>query len=330
MSPVRGLFFVRGKIANHLRVALRSRHPNGAFPSFTIEYLGTAATLLAARRIRLFGLEVRDYARFFGFLVGGFAVCALPIFFSLASNAASSSSQPSILAASLNRSTWGSLGFFCAMTFIHPSKRYRLFFDETGNGDLHAAKKDPNQRYLSVTGVVIRQDIHDRYTTRRLARLKADIFGHAHQSTVLHRRELMSREGVFAALNDDHLRAQFDARFAALVAEVPAPAFTVSIDKQRHLEKYKVWQFSPYHYVMTCLLERFVLWLNRTGNVGDVMGEARNPTHDAQLRRAFRFFHKNGTKVRPAVIQARLLSKELRLEPKIANIAGLQIGDSLR
>jgi methyl acetate hydrolase len=36
--------------------------------------------------------------------------------------------------------------------FIVPSKRYRLFFDKTGNGDLHAAKKDPNQRYLSLTG----------------------------------------------------------------------------------------------------------------------------------------------------------------------------------
>jgi hypothetical protein len=139
----------------------------------------------------------------------------------------------------------------------------------------------------------------------------------------------MSRAGVFAALNDDHLRAEFDARFAALVAEVPAPVFTVSIDKQDHLQKYKVWQFSPYHYVMTCLLERFVLWLNRTGNVGDVMGEARNPTHDAQLRRAFRFFYENGTKVRPAVIHARLTSKELKLEPKTANIAGLQIADLL-
>ena len=139
----------------------------------------------------------------------------------------------------------------------------------------------------------------------------------------------MDRKGVFAALDDDHLRAQFDARFAALVAEVPAPAFTVSIDKQDHLEKYKVWQFSPYHYVMTCLLERFVLWLNRTGNIGDVMGEARNPTHDAQLRRAFRFFHENGTTVRPQVVQARLISKELRLELKTANIAGLQIADGL-
>jgi hypothetical protein len=118
--------------------------------------------------------------------------------------------------------------------------------------------------------------------------------------------------------------------FAALIAEVPAPAFTVSIDKQRHLERYKVWQFSPYHYVMTCLLERFVQWLERTGNVGDVMGEARNPTHDAQLRRAFRFFHKNGTSwVKAVVVQKHLLSKELRLEDKIANVAGLQLADGL-
>jgi hypothetical protein len=211
------------------------------------------------------------------------------------------------------------------MTFIHPSQRYRLFFDETGNGDLHAARKDPNQRYLSLTGIVLRQDIHDRYTTRRLTRLKADIFDHAHKSIVLHRREQMSRAGVFAALNDDHLRAEFDARFAALVAEVPAPVFTVSIDKQDHLQKYKVWQFSPYHYVMTCLLERFVLWLNRTGNVGDVMGEARNPTHDAQLRRAFRFFYENGTKVRPAVIHARLTSKELSSSPRQRTLRGYKL-----
>lgn len=213
--------------------------------------------------------------------------------------------------------------------FIHPSKRYRLFFDETGNGDLNAAKKDPNQRYLSVTGIVIRQDIHDHYTTRRLTRLKGDIFGNTHKSVVLHRREIMARKGVFAALNDDHLRAQFDARFAALLAEVPAPAFTISIDKQAHLEKYKVWQFSPYHYVMTCLLERFVLWLNSTGSIGDVMGEGRGPKHDAQLRRAFQRFYERGTKVRPPVIQRCLTSKELRLELKAANIAGLQIADLL-
>ena len=137
----------------------------------------------------------------------------------------------------------------------------------------------------------------------------------------------MSRDGDFAALNDNHLHAQFDVRCAAILAEVPITAFTVSIDKQAHVEKYKIWQFSPYHYVVTCLLERFVLWLNAQGKIGDVMGEARNPTHDAQLRRAFTRFYKNGTTVRPEVIQKCLTSSELRLKPKQANIAGLQIAD---
>jgi hypothetical protein len=213
--------------------------------------------------------------------------------------------------------------------FVHPSRRYRLYFDETGNADLHAAKKDPHQRYLSLTGLVIRQDIHDSITTERLATLKSNIFGEQHKYVVLHRREIMSRKGVFAALDDDQIRAEFDSQFAELVKALTPPAFTVSIDKQAHLEKYKVWQFNPYHYVMTCLLERFVLWLNRTGNIGDVMGEARNPTHDAQLRRSFRYFYHNGTTVRKEIIQKCLISKELRLQPKTTNIAALQIADLL-
>jgi len=213
--------------------------------------------------------------------------------------------------------------------FIQPSRRYRLFFDETGNGDLHAAKKDPNQRYLSLTGLVIRQDIHDSTITERLTALKRNIFGEANAAIVLHRRDIINRKGVFAALENEELRAKFDAQFSDLVGGLPIPVFTVSIDKQAHLEKYKIWQFSPYHYALTCLLERFVLWLNRTNNLGDVMGEARNPTHDAQLRRAFRYFYRNGTIVRKDVIQKCLVSGELRLQPKTANIAALQIADLL-
>jgi len=211
--------------------------------------------------------------------------------------------------------------------FIDSSKRYRLFFDETGNGDLRAAEKDPNQRYLSLTALVIRQDLHDSDTTKQLNTLKADVFGK--ENIVLHRREIMDAKGDFAVLRNADIRIKFNAQFAALVGRLSRPAFTVSIDKQEHLEKYKVWQFSPYHYALTCLLERFVLWLHYSGKVGDVMGEARGPKHDAQLRRAFRFFYKNGTTVRKEVIQKRLISRELRLQPKQANIAALQIADLL-
>jgi hypothetical protein len=211
--------------------------------------------------------------------------------------------------------------------FIPPSKRYRLFFDETGNSDLHAAEKDPNQRYLSLTALTIRLDQHDSDTTKQLNTLKADVFGT--ENVILHRREIIDAKGDFAVLKNAEVRAKFNAEFAALVGRLSGPAFTVSIDKQEHLKKYKIWQFSPYHYALTCLLERFVLWLHYSGHVGDVMGEARSPKHDAQLRPAFRFFYKNGTEVRTEVVQSRLISRELQLRPKQANIAALQIADLL-
>lgn len=133
--------------------------------------------------------------------------------------------------------------------FIHPTKRYRLYFDETGTGDLKAHQKDQNQRYLSLTGLVFRQDVHDTTFAIRLSALKRRIF--RTPDVVLHRREIMGRQGIFTVLENDTVRADFDAQFANLVGYLPGPAFTVSIDKQAHLEKYKVWQFDTYHYVLT-------------------------------------------------------------------------------
>lgn len=215
--------------------------------------------------------------------------------------------------------------------FVPPKERYRLYFDETGNGDLDAAEKSPNERYLSVTGIVIRQDVHDRYTTRRLDRLKRDLFGQLpSHPIVLHRRELLRKELPFQALKNAQRCKEFDARIAAMLCEIPAPAFTVSIDKLEHKQRYHVWQYSPYHYVLECLLERFVKWLERANAVGDVMGEARNQTHDARLRRAYSRLYKNGNDyVSATQMHARLTTGELKLQPKTANVAGLQLADLL-
>lgn len=210
--------------------------------------------------------------------------------------------------------------------FIHPKDRYRLYFDETGTGDLRAHKTDPNQRYLSVTGLVFRQDTHDTTFTTQLSAFKLPFFD---AGTVLHRRDIIDAKGVFAVLEDAAVRTKFDAGFANLIDTLPGPAFTVSIDKEEHLKKYKVWQFDPYHYVLTCLVERYVRWLQRVDARGDVMGEARGPYHDGRLRRAYRWLYDHGSYVHKTVVQARLISRELRLEPKTANIAGLQVADLL-
>ncbi len=214
------------------------------------------------------------------------------------------------------------------MTFIHPTRRYRLYFDETGTGDLKSHEKDQNQRYLSLTGLVFRQDVHDSTFTARLSALKRRLFNTT--NVALHRREIIDRDGTFAALEDVAVRAKFDAEILNLVGYLPGPAFTVSIDKQAHFDKYKIWHFDPYHYALTCLVERFLLWLSRTNNLGDVMGEARGRYHDKRLRRAFRYLYDNGTGfIKPRIVQARLISRELKLEPKTANVAGLQVADML-
>lgn len=218
-----------------------------------------------------------------------------------------------------------------AMEFVPPNRRFRLFFDETGNGDLHAAEKSPNERYLSLTGVVIRQDHHDRYVTRRLNALKQDIFGVGpSEKLVLHRRDIMRGEGRFSVLRNSKLRSEFDARLLAIVSECLVTAFTISIDKAAHKQKYVVWQYSPYHYVLECLAERFVRWLERHDAVGDIVGEARNPTHDKRLRQAYKTLHLRGnTFVSSGQFQSRLTSGSLRLLPKDADVAGLQIADLL-
>jgi hypothetical protein len=210
----------------------------------------------------------------------------------------------------------GSLAKEFEPAFIPPDRRYRLYFDETGTGDIYSAQKDDRQRYLSLTALVIRQDVHDTTITNSLNKLKIDIFGEENASIILHRREIMDKKGVFSVLKDEALRSRFDEGFKKIVSDLPIPAFTVSIDKLEHLNKYKTWQFNPYHYVMTCLLERFVLWLHRTANLGDVLGEARNPTHDGQLRRAFRRFYKEGTTVRAHIIRAKLSLANLNWTPK--------------
>jgi Protein of unknown function (DUF3800) len=214
------------------------------------------------------------------------------------------------------------------MAPILAKDRYRLYFDETGNGDLRAYEKDPNQRYLSVTGLVFRLDAHDTTFTSRLSAFKRRIF--KTPDVILHRRDIMGRNGDFEVLEDDKLRAEFDSQFANLLEYLPGPAFTVSIDKKAHLEKYRVWRFDPYHYVLTCLVERYIFWLKRNGVVGDVKGEARTPWHDRRLRQAYRrLYDRGGDYLKPADTKARLISRELRLETKEANVAGLQVADLL-
>jgi hypothetical protein len=84
----------------------------------------------------------------------------------------------------------------------------------------------------------------------------------------------------------------------------------------------------PYHYCLAILLERFNFWLNRRGTQGDVIGESRGGKEDIRLKKSFAALWEKGTEyVEPRQFQATLTSRELKVKPKTANIAGLQLAD---
>lgn len=202
---------------------------------------------------------------------------------------------------------------------------FRVFIDEVGHHDLKSSD-DPNERYLGVTGVIMRLAYESGEFTNALNAIKQEIFGTT--AIVLHRRHMLNGDPPFQAIRDPAVRLRLDQLLLNLLASATYRVFTVVIDKKEHKQKYTVWRFHPYHYCLTVLLERYVQWLNRTNQTGDVMAESRGKKENMQLERAYQYIYRNGSDHVPdKLFQQRLTSRELKIQPKPANIAGLQMAD---
>lgn len=202
----------------------------------------------------------------------------------------------------------------------------RLFIDEVGHHDMKATD-DPNRRYLGLTGVIMELGYAEHEFTDAMNALKQELFGRT--DFVLHRRDILDKkQDPFKILNDVKVRERFDALLLTLIKDAKYRCITAHIDKKEHREKYVVWQFQPYHYCMTVMLERYVQALDRVGIVGDVMVESRGKKENKQLAKSYRRIVERGTDHVPATLfQKRLTSKEIKIRPKGNNIAGLQLAD---
>lgn len=169
--------------------------------------------------------------------------------------------------------------------------------------------------------------------TNRMNALKLEAFGTS--DVGLHRREILDMSPPFDRLKDPEVRTKFDSAMMTLFRDSQYVALSVQIDKQAHLQKYSVWQFHPYHYCFTNLIERYVRWLQDKSQPGkpaqgDVLAEWRGIKPNMQLERSFARLYKNGTdNVTAAEMQAHLTSGQIKIQKKEANIAGLQLADLL-
>jgi hypothetical protein len=79
---------------------------------------------------------------------------------------------------------------------------------------------------------------------------------------------------------------------------------------------------------MMILIERYVLFLEEKQCAGDVMAESRGGKDDRRLKDSFERLLQTGTEyVSSERFKKSLTSKQLKVKPKMNNIAGLQIAD---
>lgn len=214
---------------------------------------------------------------------------------------------------------------------MHAEKeKYRIYVDEVGNHDLKHVD-NPNQRYLSLTGVIFKLDYIAQTVFPKLEALKAKFFrSHPDNPTVLHRKELVNKKPPFEALRNPAVLDSFDTEFLSLLSDLDYAVITVVMDKKQHKEQYLMWHFDPYHYCLQIIVERFVLFLRSRDAVGDVMCESRGGKEDMRLKKSFRRICLEGTEFIPEhIFSTYLTSSQLKVKPKANNISGLQIADLL-
>ena len=206
--------------------------------------------------------------------------------------------------------------------------KYRMYIDEVGNSDL-GASDSPNHRYLSLTGVIFDLIYVQEVVFPEVENLKKRYFNsHPDEPVILHRKEIVNKRPPFDNLLDPTVEEAFNADILSLLANLEYTVISVLIDKLEHKNRYQTWRYDPYHYCLKILIERYVLWLQKQGSVGDVLAESRGGKEDRRLKDSFERVYNNGTEyIKPKMFSIYLASQQLKVKLKSNNIAGLQVAD---
>ena len=213
-----------------------------------------------------------------------------------------------------------------------PKPTIRMFVDENGHQTLKGDLSNDNNRFLCLTGVIMRLD--DHFTLdKELSTLKEKHFGSS--EVILHRRELIPGKPPFEALMNPDTREQFNADLLKIVKEMTYRVISVLVDKKAHVEKYGILRArDPYALALEYLMQRYQYWLQayceRHGHVyGDILAESRGGGEDRITKLTYIEIY-NGRGYNPLKNASHYFSsKEIKLKPKRANIAGLQFVDLL-
>ena len=207
-------------------------------------------------------------------------------------------------------------------------KPYRLYIDESGDHTCHDFESEAKQ-YLGLTGCVIESEYYRNAFHPQVEAIKQKHFVYdPDDPVILHRKEIINRNSSFWPLRNPAIEVAFNDDLLAFLRTQRYTVISVVIDKKAQVERYGDAAYHPYHYCLAAILERYCGLLKYLGARGDVMAESRGKEEDRALKEAYLNVLNAGTLFRsPEFFKEVLTSKEIKLKPKIANIAGLQISD---
>jgi hypothetical protein len=206
---------------------------------------------------------------------------------------------------------------------------HRLYLDESGDHTF-SIHDNVGKRYLGLVGVMF------SWTNYEAFQMEFEAFKRTHfnfdpdDPIVLHRKELIYRNGPFKVLLDPAKRDAFDRDLLTVVARAQFTSFAVVIDKASHAAKGYRGLRHCYHYCVHAMMERYCgLMRFRPGWRGDVMAESRGHAEDVALAAEFREVATSGTTQMREGDLATLTSKDVKIRRKSDNVAGLQLADIL-
>ena len=207
-----------------------------------------------------------------------------------------------------------------------------MYVDESGDEVVDSEKwRNPEARYLGLTGVVIPSEPYRTQTHPEFEALKQEFFPHdPDYPLVLVRQKIIQKKDDFGVLQEPDKAAHWEERILRFLEAHISQVITVVLDKAAYLQYGLLRSERPYGYCINALTDRYGQWLNRVGGTGDVMAEARGKREDQELRDDFhRLMAGNGNFEGNRESLRQISSKQIKLNLKSRNITGLQLADLL-
>ena len=210
------------------------------------------------------------------------------------------------------------------------SPTFRLYVDENGNYNLREDLTNNSNRFLCLTGIIMRIAEHE-LLEKELNALKIRYFGS--DEVILHRREIVAGKPPFEALNDCDARQNFNADLLKIMSDIDYVTISIVIDKKALVDKYTIIKAQdPYALALEYLMQRYQYWLQHYGKqhgavLGDIMAESRGGNEDRITKETHTLIYEGKGYNRLKGAHNFLSSKEIKLRKKKANVAGLQFVD---